>query len=171
MAFVYAVLGGGRQGTAVAYDMARFGDASRVLIADVSLEAAQKSAARVNRLIGKDIAEAQQVDVTDYDRLRAFLSNVDSFLSAALYWHNPTITRAAYRSWCLYDRPGGQHRSGTRTNEARPPGKRRRYRYNPQARRQHFCIIDWRYARVVQCQPTQWALQMHYKRDFGVFCS
>ena len=46
MAFVYAVLGGGRQGTAAAYDMARFGETSRVLIADVDLEAARKSAAR-----------------------------------------------------------------------------------------------------------------------------
>lgn len=46
MSFVYGVLGGGRQGTAAAYDMARFGDARRVLIADISLEAAQKSAAR-----------------------------------------------------------------------------------------------------------------------------
>ena len=48
MAFVYAVLGGGRQGTAAAYDMAKFGDAAQVLIADLSLEAAQKSVARVN---------------------------------------------------------------------------------------------------------------------------
>ena len=30
MAFVYAVLGGGRQGTAAAYDMAKFGDAAQV---------------------------------------------------------------------------------------------------------------------------------------------
>ena len=31
----YAVLGAGRQGTAAAYDMARWGNADRVLIADV----------------------------------------------------------------------------------------------------------------------------------------
>ena len=33
MSFTYAVVGAGRQGTAAAYDMARFGDASRVLVA------------------------------------------------------------------------------------------------------------------------------------------
>jgi lysine 6-dehydrogenase len=95
MGFVYAVLGGGRQGTAAAYDMAKFGAATRVLIADVSLEAAQKAASRVNKLIGKETAEAHQVDVTDHDQLKTFLDGVDSFLSAVPYWNNPAITRAA----------------------------------------------------------------------------
>ena len=106
MAFVYAVLGGGRQGTAAAYDMAKFGDASQVLIADVSLEAAQASAARVNHLVGKEIAQAHQLDVSDHDQLCDFLGPVNSFLSAVPYWHNPAITRAAIEaghlsSYCL----------------------------------------------------------------------
>lgn len=41
MSYVFAVLGGGRQGTAAAYDMARNGDAEKVYIGDVSLEAAE----------------------------------------------------------------------------------------------------------------------------------
>jgi len=107
MSFVYAVLGGGRQGTAAAYDMARFGDASKVLIGDVSLEAAQKSAARVNKLIGKQIAQAHQVDVTNHDQLKAFLDNVDSFLSAVPYWNNPGITRVAIEAKaCMTDLGG-----------------------------------------------------------------
>jgi lysine 6-dehydrogenase len=107
MAFVYAVVGGGRQGTAAAYDMAKFGDASQVLIADVSLEAAKKSAARVNGLIGKEFAKAHQVDVTDHDQLKDFLSNVDSFLSAVPYWHNPAITRVAIEAGaCMTDLGG-----------------------------------------------------------------
>ena len=76
MSFVYAVLGGGRQGTAAAYDMARFGDASRVLIADLSLEAAQKAAKRVNKLIGREIAQAYQLDVTNRAQLEAFFQDV-----------------------------------------------------------------------------------------------
>ena len=107
MAFLYAVLGGGRQGTAAAYDMAKFGDASHVLIADISLKAAQKSAARVNDLIGKKIAEAHQVDVTDSDQLEVFLGKVDSFLSAVPYWHNPAITRVAIEAGaCMTDLGG-----------------------------------------------------------------
>lgn len=107
MSFVYAVLGGGRQGTAAAYDMAKFGDAKQVLIADVNLQAAQQSAARVNRLIGRDIAEAHQVDVTHHAQLKAFLDNVDSFLSAVPYWYNPDITRAAIEAKaCMTDLGG-----------------------------------------------------------------
>ncbi|MGD9046248.1 MAG: saccharopine dehydrogenase NADP-binding domain-containing protein [Desulfobacterales bacterium] len=107
MAFVYAVLGGGRQGTAAAYDMAKFGDAPQVLIADVSLEAAQASAARVNHLVGKEIAQAHQLDISDHDQLCDFLGPVNSFLSAVPYWHNPDITRAAIEAGaCMTDLGG-----------------------------------------------------------------
>lgn len=95
MSYVYAVLGAGRQGTAAAYDMARLGDAHKVLLADINVEAAQKAARRVNKLIGAHIAEPRQVDVTKPDELKAFLEPVDSFLSAVPYWHNPAITRIA----------------------------------------------------------------------------
>ena len=107
MSFTYAVLGGGRQGTAAAYDMAKFGDAKKVLVADISLEAAQKSAARVNKLIGREIAAAHQVDVTNHGQLKAFLDNVDSFLSAVPYWNNPSITRVAIEAKaCMTDLGG-----------------------------------------------------------------
>jgi len=107
MGIVYAVLGGGRQGTAAAYDMARFGDAKEVLIADINLEAAQKSAARVNELVGKEIAKAHQVDTTNHPQLKAFLSKVDSFLSAVPYWHNLAITQAAIEARaCMTDLGG-----------------------------------------------------------------
>ncbi len=95
MNYTYAVLGGGRQGTSAAYDMARFGDARAVLIGDISLEAAQRSADRVNRLIGGEVARPRQVDVRDHDQLKTFLIGVDSFLSAVPYWHNPAVTRVA----------------------------------------------------------------------------
>src|SRR5512143_3847744 len=107
MSTTYAVLGGGRQGTAAAYDMAKFGDARQVLIGDISLEAAQKSAARVNKLIGREIATAHRVDVTKHDQLLAFLQRVSSFLSAVPYWNNPAITRAAIEAGaCMTDLGG-----------------------------------------------------------------
>ena len=34
MGYIYAVVGAGRQGTAAAYDMAKHGDAEKVLIGD-----------------------------------------------------------------------------------------------------------------------------------------
>jgi lysine 6-dehydrogenase len=107
MAYTYAVLGGGRQGTAAAYDMARNGDAARVLIADISEEAAQTAASRVNDLVGGDHAVAARLDVTDAEALAAFLEPVDSFLSAVPYWNNPAITRAAIAAGaCMTDLGG-----------------------------------------------------------------
>ena len=107
MSYVYAVLGGGRQGTAAAYDMAKFGEASRVLIGDVSLEAAQRSASRVNALLSREIAAAHRVDATDPAQLLAFLTGVDSFLSAVPYWHNPSVTRVAIEAKaCMTDLGG-----------------------------------------------------------------
>ena len=48
MPYTYAVLGAGRQGTAAAYDMARWGEASRVFLADYNSEVARQAARRVN---------------------------------------------------------------------------------------------------------------------------
>ncbi|WP_279011005.1 saccharopine dehydrogenase family protein [Synergistes jonesii] len=95
MAYVYGVLGGGRQGTAAAYDMAKWGDAEKVIIGDISLEAAQKSAKRVNDLLGKEIAFAQKVDATKHADLVKFLTPIDSFLSAIPYWNNLKVAKAA----------------------------------------------------------------------------
>jgi lysine 6-dehydrogenase len=107
MSYVYAVLGGGRQGTAAAYDMARFGDAKEVLIADVDRRAAEASAERVNTLLEQKIAGAVALDVTDKEALESFLSGVDSFLSAVPYWLNPAITEAAIRAHaCMCDLGG-----------------------------------------------------------------
>jgi lysine 6-dehydrogenase len=95
VSFTYAVLGAGRQGTAAAYDMARFGDAARVKVGDVDLEAARRAAARVNTLTGQEIAHPFVVDATDPAAVRTFLEDVDSFLSAVPYWLNPAIARVA----------------------------------------------------------------------------
>jgi lysine 6-dehydrogenase len=92
---IYAVVGSGRQGTAAAYDMARFGDATEVRMADADQVAVERAATRVNDLIGERIATAHVVDASDPSALRAFLEPVDSFLSAVPYWLNPGVARAA----------------------------------------------------------------------------
>ena len=95
MSYTYAVVGAGRQGTAAAYDMARFGDAAAVRIADADVGAAVRAAERVNALLHREIATPHAVDATDGAALRAFLEEVDSFLSAVPYWLNPGIARVA----------------------------------------------------------------------------
>lgn len=93
--YTYAVLGAGLQGTACAYDMARFGEAKEVRLGDVSLPVAQAAAAKVNRLIGRRLARAFRVDVANDRAVRKFLTGVDSFLSAVPYYYNVRVARAA----------------------------------------------------------------------------
>jgi len=96
--YVYAVLGAGRQGTAAAYDMARWGGADRVILADRNLEIAQGAADRVNSLLGRRVAEPAEVDVGDLAAVEQLLAGVDACLSAAPYVHNLGITGAAIRA-------------------------------------------------------------------------
>ncbi len=95
MGYKYAVLGAGRQGTACAYDLIKFGGAESVLLADYRLEAAQAAAERVNSLLSTDKAHAVQLDVTDRAALVAALSGIDAFLSAVPYYWNLEIAGAA----------------------------------------------------------------------------
>ncbi len=94
----YGVVGGGRQGTAAAYDMAVWGDADAVIIADKDLDAAQRSAERVNMLVGRPVAQAEQVDVTDERALVSVLTGLDAFLSAVPYYFNLDIAKAAVKA-------------------------------------------------------------------------
>jgi lysine 6-dehydrogenase len=95
MPYTYAVLGAGRQGIAAAYDMARWGDARRVILADRDLEVARRAAERVNTLVGESTIEPAQVDVTDLKAVEQLLTGVDGCLSAVPYMYNLEITRAA----------------------------------------------------------------------------
>jgi lysine 6-dehydrogenase len=93
--YTYAVLGSGRQGTAAAYDMARWGDARRVILADYDIDVARRAVARINSMIGKSISEAVQVDVTDLVAVAQELKGVDAFLTATPYYHNLELTDVA----------------------------------------------------------------------------
>jgi lysine 6-dehydrogenase len=94
-AFRYVILGSGRQGTAAAYDLARFGDAERIVMADVHLDGAQQAAARVNELAGRDVAEATPVYASDTASVKAALAGAHVALSAVPYYFNLAITEAA----------------------------------------------------------------------------
>lgn len=91
----FAILGAGRQGTAAAYDLVKFGNPHSVLISDINLETAQKSAYRVNQLLNTDLVEARQVDVTHQDELISFLTEINTVISAVPYYFNLNISRAA----------------------------------------------------------------------------
>lgn len=91
----YAILGSGMQGTAAAYDLAKFAEDPRIIMGDMSLEQAEKAAARVNRLTGKDVCSAAQVDALNPDSLRTFLHEADIVISCVPYWMHPQIAKIA----------------------------------------------------------------------------
>lgn len=93
--FEYVILGAGRQGTAAAYDLVRFGEARRVVLADLDEQTACASADRVNRLTGTNIADGIALDVTDLEAVKALLGPADAALSAVPYKFNLDLTRAA----------------------------------------------------------------------------
>jgi lysine 6-dehydrogenase len=94
MGFRYAIIGAGRQGTAAAYDLARFGNATSLVLADASLDAARRAAARVNDLTGRDVASATAVDAGDRTSLRSAISGAQAALSAVPYRYNLEVTAA-----------------------------------------------------------------------------
>jgi lysine 6-dehydrogenase len=105
--YQYVVLGAGRQGTAAAYDMARWGDAIRVKLADQDPQVAHQAADRVNSLIGKLVAEPAVVDVRDHESIKRLFSGVNTCLSAVPYYFNLDITRLAIQAGVNFCDLGG----------------------------------------------------------------
>jgi lysine 6-dehydrogenase len=103
----YAVLGAGRQGTAAAHDIARFGDAAELRLADRDVARAEAAAKRVNRQIGREVARATLVDVDEPAALKDFLKGLDVCLSAVPYRFNPAVARAAIEVGCSMCDLGG----------------------------------------------------------------
>jgi lysine 6-dehydrogenase len=95
MGYKYGVIGAGRQGTAAAYDMAKNGDADKVLLGDLKIQNAEESAQRINNLLNREIVEAAEVNVENIKRLINFLTDIDAFLSAVPYYFNLNISKAA----------------------------------------------------------------------------
>lgn len=95
MGYRYLVLGAGMQGAAAAYDLASFGEAELVTLADSDLDRATAAAARVNRLTLSNLALAARVDVRDGRTLSESFQGYDIVLSAVPYRFNLAITEAA----------------------------------------------------------------------------
>jgi lysine 6-dehydrogenase len=93
--YTYIILGAGRQGTAAGYDLAMFGDAAKIIMADSNPEAAQNAVKRINDLVGWEAAVKHELDLNDKARLRSLLEQGSAALSAVPYTFNLEITRAA----------------------------------------------------------------------------
>src|SRR3989440_3582139 len=91
----FAVLGAGMQGTAAAYDIAKFASPKKIIMGDHHIENAKKSAWRVNDLVGSAVCEPAQVDALDANSLCKFLEEADVLLSCVPYWMHPKIAKVA----------------------------------------------------------------------------
>lgn len=91
----YGVLGAGRQGTAAAYDLVARGEATSVVLHDLSAGQATAAAERVNRLAGGGKAAAVALDATDPAALREALVPLDAIVSALPYGLNLEVAEAA----------------------------------------------------------------------------
>lgn len=94
----YGVIGAGRQGVATAFDMVAQGGGVSVLLADYDGQVAQQAAARINALIGRDVAQWAQVDAGDVEALVALLDGLDVFLCGTPFGYIPVATEAALRA-------------------------------------------------------------------------
>jgi lysine 6-dehydrogenase len=94
----FAVLGAGRQGTAAAYDLARSGRASRVLIADADPTVAVRAADRVNGLTGSEVAVGTKLDVREVGAVETLLVDVDVAVCAVPFRLILGCTKAALRA-------------------------------------------------------------------------
>lgn len=95
MAFKYLLLGAGRQGVAAAYDLGRFGQTDHIVVADVNGDVATLAAARLNRLLGQDVASATVLDANDPVAVRAAFRDVNACLNSVHYGLNIGLTRLA----------------------------------------------------------------------------
>ena len=83
------------QGTAAAYDLAKFADPASLILADRDLGPAERACERVNRLIGREVAKPMALNALDSAALAAALENVDVLLSCVPYWMHPSIAVGA----------------------------------------------------------------------------
>lgn len=94
----FAILGAGMQGTAVAYDLAKFADPEAILMGDMDLEQAERNAARVNSLVQRNICRAHTADALDPESLLKFLEPVDVLVSCVPYWMHPRVAAVAVKA-------------------------------------------------------------------------
>jgi len=107
MTFKYVVLGAGRQGLAIAYDLAKFCQAKSVIVADFDGKVAAAGAKKVNALLKNKIVKAQKADAGNPASLKKLFKGMDCVVSAVPYHFNYGVAKAAIDSGCNFCDLGG----------------------------------------------------------------
>lgn len=100
MTFDYTVLGAGRQGAALAYDLAKNGEASRIVLADADERVARAAAQRLRRLLPRTRCafEPRRCDVSRTADVLAAMRGSVVTLSAVPYRFNAGLAALAVRA-------------------------------------------------------------------------
>lgn len=109
MGFRYAVLGAGRQGAAIAYDLVRNGEADEVRLADADPQIAARASERLRRLLGTAGTAIRHApaDVSRAAEVPSLLKGVHVVISAAPYRFNVELTDASIAAGCSFCDLGG----------------------------------------------------------------
>lgn len=109
MKYRYVVLGAGRQGVALAYDLAAHCEAQRVVLADSDPAAARRAVERLRRLLPQADAqfEAATCDVADLSAVTRCMRGAHVVLSAVPYRFNVELTKAAIAAGAHFNDLGG----------------------------------------------------------------
>ncbi|MCD4655403.1 saccharopine dehydrogenase NADP-binding domain-containing protein [bacterium] len=107
--YVYAIMGSGKQGTAEGYDLARFGNAAEIIMADREYHLAETAATRINDMTGQSIAKPVKLDASNENTVTGFLQNhnVTTCCGAAHYELNLPLTRASINAGSHFCDMGG----------------------------------------------------------------
>jgi len=103
----YIVFGSGRQTIASAYDLGKFGDASKITLTDIDRARALAAADRINQLLGRPLAQALALDVRDESAVRRALLGQDVALSGVPYFYNLELTKLAISAGVSFCDLGG----------------------------------------------------------------
>ena len=93
----YCVIGSGRQGTAAAYDIVRFGSPSKLTIIDNNEDNLKRCESIIKELTDFEI-DKLVLDIQDKEKILLALKDVDIFLSSVPYPLNPYLTDIAIES-------------------------------------------------------------------------
>jgi lysine 6-dehydrogenase len=107
MDYKYFVLGAGRQGLAIAYDLAKFCQAKSVTVADFDGKVSSAGAKKVNTLLKNKIVKAQKADAGNPVSLKKLFKGMDCVVSAVPYHFNYGVAKAAIDSGCNFCDLGG----------------------------------------------------------------
>ena len=109
MRYSYTVFGAGRQGVALAYDLALRGEGERVVLAEQDEEIAHRAAQRLRQMLPQSTCafEPRACDVSNAAEVRAALRGAQVAISAAPYRFNALLAEAAIDSGVSFCDLGG----------------------------------------------------------------